>query len=237
MKNYLILLLISSFLWSSCGSDENTNLEHAQVLYQAATEAQDAVTQRVLLNELIVLDSSNISYKDSLSRIYIKDGNYESGLALAEKVIASGTANNKLLELTGVAYQQVQQLSKASSTFNQLFNSTQDYRYAYQVAAISYEQGNTAEFDSLCAKLLNQSLSDTLAARTLIDFPGPLTGSPQLIPLEAATLFLKGKFAFDKQQDLKTAISFYQQAISKYESFEMPYYYLQEIERMNMARR
>ncbi|MFY0643389.1 MAG: hypothetical protein JXR19_02875 [Bacteroidia bacterium] len=237
MKNIIFLISFSVFLLSSCGSDDNSNLDHAKALYKAATKAQDPLTQRVILNELILLDSSNISYKDSLSRIYIKDGNYSGGLALAEEVIESGTANNKLLELTGVAYQQVQKLSKASSIFNQLFNSTKDYRYSYQVAAISYEQGNKLEFDSLCAQLLSASMADTMAARTLIDFPGPITGSPQLIPLEAATLFLKGKYAFDKQQDLKTAIAYYQQAIGKFESFEMPYYYLQEIERMNLGRR
>jgi tetratricopeptide (TPR) repeat protein len=237
MKNTSIILLIISGFIASCSTDDRAQLEHAQALYLASVQSQDEVTQRVLLNELILLDSSNLAYKDSLSRIFIKDGNYVGGLALAEEVIEAGVAENKLLELTGVAYQQVRKLNKATTIFKTLFSSTKDYRYAYQVAAISYEQDDFNEFDSLTNQLLSLTLSDTLAARTLIDFPGPLTGSAQLIPMDAATLFLKGKYAFDKKQDLRVAVSYYQQAIGKFESFEMPYYYLQEIERMQLGSR
>ncbi len=236
MNRSILFSFTLALLLSSC-DNQISELEQTQDLYESALKHNDLTTQRVALSRLILLDTSSMDYIDSLARLYIKDGNYEGGLLLAEQLFEQNKGDNKLKELSGVAYQQVFKLNKATEIFNSLFANTRDYRYAYQVVAIAYEQANTQLFDSLSNQLLNVAANDSMVARTMIDFPGPITGAPQLIPLEAATIFLKGKFALDKQQDIRSAVNYYQQAIVKFESFEMPYYYLQEIEMMQRQQR
>lgn len=235
-KAFLPALTLSLLLLAACQT-EQSDLEQTKALYQSALKHKDLTTQRIALNQLILLDTSNLDYVDSLARLYIKDGNYEGGLLLAEQLFELNKGDNKLKELAGVAYQQVSKLDEATSTFNSLFANTKDYRYAYQVVAIAYEQANVQLFDSLSNQLLEAAANDSIVSRTLIDFPGPITGAPQLVPIGAATIFLKGKFALDKKQDIRSAVAYYQQAISAFESFEMPYYYLQEIEMMQRQQR
>ena len=235
--NKVVVLIAIVLGFSACTDANEQALKRAKNVYASAQKFSDPNTSVVALNQLILLDPENLDYKDSLCRIYLKGGNSKGGIVLAEQIQASKTLDNKMLELLGVAYQETKKLDKASTVFTNLFSSTNDYRYIYQVTAIAYEKNNKVEFDSLADKMLVDAISDSTIASTAIDFPGPLSGQPQYIPLDAATLFLKGKYAMDKEGDINTAVAYYSQALGKYESFELPYYYLQQIEQMSQGRR
>ena len=113
MNKYLLLLVVSVMLSTSCRESKDPTA-FVKRQYAEALKYQDVTSQQLLLNELILLDSTNWAYKDSLSRLYIREGNYEGGLLLAEAVLNAGKGNNKLKELAGVAYQQVFQLQKSN---------------------------------------------------------------------------------------------------------------------------
>lgn len=228
--NKLALLAIVAVVFTACGDSKEKQMEQTKALYQSALKHSDPNTAVVALNKLLVLDPGNLEYRDSLCRTYLRGGNSKGGMAIAEEIQDSVKFDNSVMEMLGVAYQTSKDYQKSAKVFNKLFNNTKDYRYLYQVAALAYEKSNKMEFDSLTNILLNDAVNDSLIARTLIDFPGPLSGSPQYIPLEPATMFLKAKYAMDKSQDLATAIQYFRQSINLYEQFEMPWYYLQQIE-------
>lgn len=228
--NKLIFAFSILLILGACGDNSETELEQTKALYQSALKHSDPNTAVVALNKLLVLDPNNLVYKDSLCRTYLRGGNSKGGMAIAEEIQDSVNFDNSIMELLGVAYQTSKEYNKSTKTFNKLFNNTRDYRYLYQVAALAYEKSNKQEFDSLTTRILNDAISDTLTARTLIDFPGPLSGSPQYIPIQPATMFLKGKYEMDKTGDLNASIQYFRQSISMYEQFELPWYYLQQIE-------
>lgn len=229
MKNFALIVCIA-FGMHACTPNSSDKFEQAEKLYKQAEKLSDPNTMVTALNQILLLDPNNIQYKDSLCRIYLKGGNPKGGLILAEELMDTIQVDNKMLELVGVAYQETKDLDKAGQIFNELFSKTTDYRYMYQVAAIAYEMNNRVLFDSLTNKMLNETISDSAVARTFIDFPGPLSGAAQYVPLAPATLFLKGKYAMDKMQDLGVAQAYYTQALGQFENFELPYYYLQQIE-------
>ncbi len=228
-----ILLLLTTLLFA-CQPSKN-NLEQSEKLYKQAIANFDLTTAKLALNQILLLDSNNLIYKDSLARLYIQGGNYEGGIKLAEELNKAGNADTKLLELTGVAYQQMGKLEESDQIFNKLWNGSKEFKYLYQVMVIQYEKGNRQSFDSLSSQILSKVESDSAMAITTIDFPGPVTGVAQRVPIKAATLFLIGKNAYDREQDLGKAITYYQKSIEAYDPFEMARYYLTEIARMQQG--
>jgi len=231
----LVILLLSTLLFACNSSKEDLN--NAEKLYKQAISNLDLTTAKLALNQILLLDSNNLIYKDSLARLYIQGGNYEGGVKLAEQLNKAGKADKKLLELTGVAYQQMGKLDESDALFNKLWNESKDFKYLYQIMVIQYEKGNKLAFDSLSSQILANVESDSVMSRTTIDFPGPVTGVAQFVPLKAATLFLIGKNAYDREQDLGKSITYYQKSIEAFDPFEMARYYLTEIARMQQGGR
>ncbi|PCJ67924.1 MAG: hypothetical protein COA58_01945 [Bacteroidetes bacterium] len=235
MKKFIVLLTIS-LGFVACNNKE-LQLENAQNLYQQGLSNSDAATTKVALNQLLLLDSTNTVYQDSLSRIYMSSGNFEAGIKYAEKVYNSGKSDIKLKENMAVAYQQLGETEKAEKFIKNLLAETNDYKYLYQQLVIQYEVGNQVMFDSLAKNILERVENDSLVARTVVPMPGPVTGLKQMVPMKAATYFLIGNNALEKRQDINTAISYLQESIKEYNEFEMSRYVLMEIEKMMMSQR
>ena len=219
---------------SSCGKKVDPKeqaLQDAKNLYEAAEKYKDANTARVALNQLLLLDPDNIVYLDSLARLYIKSGNFEGGIAISEKLVKQNKASKELLELVGVAYQQQEKREDAITVFGDLFESTKDYRYLYQQVVILSEEGAKQEFDSMIYILKNIVKESDDAKATLIDFPTTKGDVKQMVPLEAAVIFLEGKVELEAN-NFKKGINLMVKSIELFPDFEMPKYYLQQIEMM-----
>ena len=139
----LVILLLSTLLFACNSSKEDLN--NAEKLYKQAISNLDLTTAKLALNQILLLDSNNLIYKDSLARLYIQGGNYEGGVKLAEQLNKAGKADKKLLELTGVAYQQMGKLDESDALFNKLWNESKDFKYLYQIMVIQYEKGNSSD--------------------------------------------------------------------------------------------
>jgi tetratricopeptide (TPR) repeat protein len=227
----LLLYVLAGFLWVGCSEDtKSTNT--AEALYELALENKDVTTAKVALSQLILEDSTNMDYKDSLSRIYFNEGNFYAGLDYAEQVFASGSNDKVLQENMAIAYQQIGETEMAEEIISGLFTSTKDYKYFFQKVIIQYENVNLPLFDSLSNQLLTLAQSDTLIAKTLVSMPSPISGGTQLVPIKAATLFLMGNNALERRQDINSGVNYLRESIEEYEKFEMPRYVLMELEKM-----
>ena len=237
MKKNAYISIIAALLSISACNQNPTPLENATKLYAQSIENNDAALAKVALNQILLYDSTNHAYQDSLSRIYISAGNFEAGLKYAELVYSSGNAGNKLKENMALAYQQVGETEKAEKFVSNLFDDTRDYKYLYQTLVIQYENGNQILFDSISTQILELSTSDSLVSKTLVQMPGPVSGVSQQVPIKAATLFLIGNNALERKQDVNTAVKYLRQSIEEYDQFEMPRYVLMELEKMMIAQR
>ena len=104
MNKSTLLLAVIVFFISACNSTDK-QLSQAKALYHQALENKDAATVKVALNQLLLLDSTSIEYQDSLSRVYMRNGNFIAGLKYAELVYNAGKAEAKLKENMALAYQ------------------------------------------------------------------------------------------------------------------------------------
>lgn len=228
--NKLALLILSLYL-GSCTVDDN-RLNDAIALYKQALKNKDATTSQLALNQILLLDTTNTDYMDSLSRIYMRNGNFGAGIRYAETVYNTGKAGSKLKENMALAYQQIGETEKAEQFIESLLQETNDYKYLYQKLVIQYENGNQITFDSLSSNILTQVASDSIIAGTLVPMPGPVSGRQQLVPIKAATLFLIGNNALERNQDVTTAVRYLKESIQEHKEFEMPRYVLMELEKM-----
>ena len=226
------ILLFSTFLLAITACNKDNSIQRASDLYQQALTNKDASTAKFALNQLVMLDSTNLEYQDSLSRIYMRNGNFDAGIGYAEEVYNAGKANQKLQENMALAYQQVGETEKAEAFLEKLLTETNDYKYLYQKLVIHYENGNQMMFDSLSSSILTQLETDSVLMATTVPMPGPYSGVQQSVPMEAATLFLIGNNALERKQDVQTGVAFLQKSIQKFEQFEYPRYVLQELEKM-----
>lgn len=235
-KKSLFLHLLFILIFWGCNQNEN-QLTNAKNLYEQAILNNDANTAKMALNQIILLDTLELRYQDSLSRIYMKSGNFKAGLKYAEIVYTSGKADGQLRENMALAYQQIGETEKAEEFINSLLQTTKDYKYLFQKIVIQYENGNQPLFDSLSNEVLELTDKDSLVAKTMVPMPGPVSGGNQLVPIKAATLFLIGNNALERKQDVSTAVRYLQKSIEEFEQFEMPRYVLMELEKMMSGRR
>jgi len=236
MNKSTLLLAVIVFFISACNSTDK-KLSQTEALYHQALENKDAATVKVALNQLLLLDSTSIEYQDSLSRVYMRNGNFNAGLKYAELVYNAGKAEAKLKENMALAYQQVGETEKAEKFIDNLIVETGNYKYLYQKLVIQYENGNQIKFDSLSTDILGQIESDSILAATSVPMPGPVSGIQQLVPIKAATLFLIGNNALERKQDVNVAVTYLKKSIEEFDQFEMSRYVLMELEKMMYGER
>ena len=236
MTKKLLSCFICILILIGCNQDKD-RLSYVKDLYQQAQLNNDVNTAKYALNQLVLLDTTNLEYQDSLSRIYMKLGNFNAGLKYAENVFTKGQADGQLKENMAIAYQQIGETEKADEFIDNLLQATKDYKYLFQKVVIQYENGNQPMFDSLSNYVLNLSNNDSLISQTMVPMPSPVSGGNQLVPIKAATLFLIGNNALERKQDINTAVQYLQKSIEEYNQFEMPRYVLMELEKMMSGRR
>ena len=117
-------------------SEDTKSTNTAEALYELALENKDVTTAKVALSQLILEDSTNMDYKDSLSRIYFNEGNFYAGLDYAEQVFASGSNDKVLQENMAIAYQQIGETEMAEEIISGLFTTTPAYKSILVISSV-----------------------------------------------------------------------------------------------------
>lgn len=196
---------------------------NSKALLAQALKNKDYATAAFAYNNLLLEDTTNMEYTDSLARIYIRSGNYEGGLRLGEKVMLKSPKNTKLLELIGVANEQTKHTDKSIENFKTLYSLTNDIVYLYKMSAIYFDNNKFEKADSLSDVLIEKA--DT-SKKININLPD---GSSQVVPMLAACYNMKGAIAAEGKNNLQGAVAYFQKALKIAPEFSYPQLYLQRI--------
>jgi len=226
-NNLTAVLLVASFallVLTQCKPENNS-----KKLLSQALKNKDYATAAFAYNNLLLEDSTNLDYKDSLARIYIRSGNFEGGLRLGEQVIAKRPGNSKLLELISVANGQLKNIDKSIANLNTLFTTTKDYTYLYKISGVYFDNGQFQKADSVCDKVIEFADS---SKNVEINLPN---GSSQSVPILAACYNMKGAILTEMaeiSQDgelVRKSIPYFQKAMQMAPDFAYPRLYLEKI--------
>ena len=198
-------------------------------LYERARQLGDDQTAIVALNTLLLQDSSNMRYKDSLARLYLRNGQHEPGLKVGAEVMKSDWGNDALLELIAYAHEVTGESDKAISGFNELYNSTKNVSYRYEVAKIKYTIGESSE-----ANVILKELADNKELTERIEFLAQ--EGTQKVTIQAAANFLMAQIALDRNQQ-STAMNYLRAALASSPDFQQAQYGMQQLQTLMQQQR
>lgn len=217
-----MMFAITAFAIISCNKQSGDN---SKKLLERALKYKDFATAAFAYNKLLIKDTSNIEYKDSLARIYIRSGNYEGGAMLAEQVLSKNKSEKKLMELLGVAYEQLNNTEKSISIFNSLYKTTSDPVYLYKIAAMYFDNTMFEKADSIADYMIKNADTSKIIN---INLPN---GQSQTVPILAACYNMKGAIYAEGKSDLNNAIIYFNKALKISPDFQYPNMYLERIAR------
>jgi tetratricopeptide (TPR) repeat protein len=185
-------------------SESNTDLYKR--LYDQSRELGDMQTAATALQMLLLHDTANMEYMDSLSRIYLNGGMIEPGLALGEKVIKRNPENYGLLALVAAGRAYNGQLDEAMNAYELLHEEEKLYIHLYQMATIEANRQNLSN----AIKQLNTIVKD----RESVEMMDVRTadGGTQKVRVRAAAYFLKAQIA-GAQNDVNSVQNYISRAL------------------------
>lgn len=216
------LILAVPVMLASCGKNSgggNSSAQH-QALYERALELNDNSTAIVALNYLLLEDTNNIKYTDSLARMYIRNGLFEPGLRLGEKVMKKYPENYTMLELMAEARGTSGDFKTSKENFEFLYSKNKDIRYLYKLAIIESEQQDAQAFD----KRLDQILIDP--GTTTVEFPA--VQGMQSVDIKAAANFLKAQLYFNSG-NIEQSLAYVKKALAISPDFQSALVALEQI--------
>ena len=183
------------------------NTDVYERLYDQSRELGDMQTAATALQMLLLNDTANMEYMDSLSRIYLNGGMIEPGLTLGEKVIERNPENYDLLVLVAAGRAYNGQLDEAMDAYELLYEKEKLYLHLYQMATIEANRQNLSN----AIKHLNIIVKDR-ESEEMMDVR-TAEGGTQKVRVRAAAYFLKAQIA-GAQNDVGSVQNYISKALA-----------------------
>jgi len=207
MKKFLLVIGALVAL-ASCKRPTNdgtaSSYETNRELYTKALENNDFKTAAVALNYLLLADSTNLEYTDSLARIYLKARNFDAGLRLGQKVLDKYPDNYGLLELVAVAQGYTGEYIASLKNLKKLHEELGDITYVFMMAQVYVDQQNY----SAALEKLDQVIADSGTGY----FDAAASNGTQRVNIKAGAYYFKAQEALNKAQGLNDA--YYNQGVN-----------------------
>ena len=205
-KNPVVIVVIVAL--ASCGGPTKdgtaSSYETNQELYNRALENNDFKTAAVALNYLLLADSTNLEYTDSLARVYLKARNFDAGLRLGQKVLDKYPDNYGLLELVAVAQGYTGEYIASLKNLKKLHEELGDITYVFMMAQVYVDQQNY----SAALEKLDQVIADSGTGY----FDAAASNGTQRVNIKAGAYYFKAQEALNKAQGLNDA--YYNQGVN-----------------------
>jgi tetratricopeptide (TPR) repeat protein len=156
-------------------------------IYNSAMKYGDYDAARFALYSLMAKHPENISYLDSLIRIYFMTGNWAQCILTGNEYMKKDTGNVDLMELVAVSNSNLSRNKEALDLYEKLYRKTGHLYHAYQVAVHQYIMQRYGE----CAQMIDIIVNDTASAKELININAEENQSQQ-VPIRASALNLRG---------------------------------------------
>lgn len=201
MKN---LLYIFSFVLTTTAIAQTTStVEFEQQKIKQAIAYGDKAVATTSMYNIIAIEGSNSTYKDSLAFLYFNGRNYISCFLVANDILKNNPDKLELLEMKAISLESMGALDKASETYTELLSKTNNNYHAYKLASLQ-----------LAIKKFDEAYASVKKADQLVD-----TGSIQVtlqvnknynqnVDLKAAIAYLEGIIAMNLEKNEEAKISF-----------------------------
>ncbi|HNQ11963.1 MAG TPA: tetratricopeptide repeat protein [Bacteroidia bacterium] len=155
-------------------------------VYENAMLIGDYDVARTALLYLVTAQPNQISYLDSLARIYYATGMYAQALISSEIYLKKDEKNVGMMEISTACYNILGDSKKALSGYEALYTINKRMEYLYQIAVIQYQMKRLGE----CEVSVNTILNESKSSEEKISIN--MAGQYQEVPVAAAAYNLSG---------------------------------------------
>ncbi|NQW42540.1 MAG: hypothetical protein HQ463_03805 [Bacteroidetes bacterium] len=193
MYRHIFFLLVASITLFSCKNNSNTTNNWEKV-YTNAYKNHDYQTAIVALNNLILTDSSNAQYIDSLAFYYLKKSdNYVGGKVMMEKGLSINKDNLLLMEFKSMFLMQETKNLEAREILARAYELSKKNKFNYMIATsyVTAPDADEASFKEFM-KIINNILYSPSVPKEMVEANSPEVG-PQVVELKALCYLTKAK--------------------------------------------
>ncbi len=200
-------------LTGTLSKSEYYDLQH-QVFHFGMKNNDPDLAKTALVN-MLVLNPSNQSLKDSLAILYFETGRYGNCLLVSQDILRNNKDNKMIMELKALSEQNLGMHKEAIADFQALYQKDNNVYYIYQIASLQYQVKNYP--DALLS--IQKVLSSTTGTQG-INIYYDEDQFQENVPLKAAAYNLKGITERDsgKKDAAKTSFN---EALKLFPAFEL----------------
>ncbi|MCB9241091.1 MAG: hypothetical protein H6608_08160 [Flavobacteriales bacterium] len=228
MQKFISFVMVAVTLTACTSTSEehgNNGNRHLSV-YKQAVKAKDDYTAIVALNYILDRDSSNTEYTDSLARLYMRNGVFEAGIKLGEKLLNDQPNNDVLMEMVAESQGITGDYTNAVKKYNKLYEKNHNLVYLFQLAKIESNRNAPEAY----LQRLDQILADS--GTTLVEFPS--VQGAQMVDIKAAAYYLKGQLYFN-MGNTNVATEYIKKALAVSPDFQAAQIGVQQIKEMSQS--
>ncbi|MEI7978487.1 MAG: hypothetical protein WCI53_06555 [Bacteroidota bacterium] len=214
MKKIILSICVIASL-ASCNNKTESNLKNNyKKLFDKSMNSKDFQTAIVAAQLLLIEDSTQFVYSDTLPELYAATNNIMACNDAAEAALKRNPKSERLLLIKALCAEQMGKVDEQMSLYNQLYAINKKPEYLYRITAAHFGAGNFEAVDNNIKELDELALT----SKDSIDFM--LSESEkQKVPLKAALLNMKAVMAVQKDRDVVKAKKYFEAAIREYPDF------------------
>lgn len=212
MRNLLAAAFILVALMA-CNKPDSSSNKTYEALYEKSMAVKDYPTAITALQFLLLSDSSNKSYLDTLPELYAAVLNYQAAEYYTDIALKAYPTSERYLQLKALCLQQKGDVSHVLDLYNKLYASTQKITYLYQIAAFQFSSQDLDAAERTL-KTLDEKMGNSTDS---VDFMISET-EKQKVPVRAAVFNMKA-YMFAQKRDLPMAKKYFELALKEYPDF------------------
>jgi tetratricopeptide (TPR) repeat protein len=226
MRVFLSTVAAAALTLTACNNADktatNASNQNLQKLYKTSYDLKDIPTA-ITAVQLILLEDSTNSLRDSLPSMYLAVQNIDACLATTEDALKRHPENEEFSKYKMLCLEQIGKADELYELAKTLYDKTGKAEYIYKIASV---QLVTNKFDE-ASKTINSMMEKYKNTKDSVDIFIDQAQS-QRVPIIAACWNMKG-FLYIQTQKYQQAGEAYQKAIQTFPDFVMARRNLQQL--------
>lgn len=223
MKKLLTAVLAASVLFScnntntpaGSSKDRNTTSGTYKKLYEKSMDIKDYSTAIMAIQMMLLEDSTQFAYQDSLPELYAAVNNVEAVAKTIDPVLKRHPKEERFLQIKSIVQQEHGDFEGVLNTYNSLYETTKKLSYLYQIGTLQFQSGNMDEASKIVEELLIKAPESKDSLDIFVS-----EQQKQKVPIMAATLNFKG-YIFAQKRNMPEAKKYFEAAIKSFPDFVM----------------
>ncbi len=206
---------------------KKTEINYDSVVYYTARINGDYIVAINTLYYMLAKDPANITYKDSLARLYLISGGYDKCANIAEQIIAKQPDNQRAMEFIALSEKALGNFKYALQMYEKLYSQTKDLGQAYSIAELQFGLKRFGE----CMQTIESILANPQSEKKTLQVYATAQ-TEQTVSYKAATLNIQGMVHKELHETQKAKVAF-NEALAIAPDFLLPASNIKDIDKNN----